>query len=673
MNYDYIYECIAFQKYDTQIPFAKLARYTISKLANNPNKGTKNYKYYTYLSKQEKNLLNQILYFFFEYSITIEERQRMVEIYQRRKDISDIYNYLYSKEVITFLKIKDLIKYFYIIGKKEVTLYAKSCHCTPFENKNKRGFSTNYGRLDKKMWQQYLLLNNFEAKAQLYCNINKVSMYEEGTRVRNLSFNGKKLRKDKIWSIHDYLKRNKKLNCWKFTKLPFTNEYEKNRYLQIREHIVERVMLVFLYTNKKYYKAFVCKNIKSFEAILDKKDKGWINEQIKTLCYDYDRMVNDEYRYSKERHLFALDDLSMMVFFVSCFLDKQNANMFCESLRKCFTNISYFTKIWKELGRNEISYNDSTMMFSKSEMITKNLATVCSCMKFKSRNRDEYSRIIEYISKMCNSLEVENVEDVDFLHSVYMESKYFNYMIKYVDANRINSIVNNKILLKYAIDRMSIEERNKYEKYFETNAEGLLEIVSDIKGLPVSKKIKCCALIGSLVNNLIKRVLNMNFNYFLAFSFLERDRNMLCRNNKRELKCSDDFINKYANKKYVEEYLKRKQIYDKDCFDEYRNTVAHMKCISKIYDINSISHIQSDFDLFHFLLQQCLSEIDCFQKSEKYSKYLEQGAKYGTPSRELIKIINLPFAYKPSRYNKLSYRTVFNKMNEKFDNRKKFF
>ena len=149
--------------------------------------------------------------------------------------------------------------------------------------------------------------------------------------------------------------------------------------------------------------------------------------------------------------------------------------------------------------------------------------------------------------------------------------------------------------------------------------------------------------------------------------------NMLCKNNKRELKCSDKFVEKYDNEKYVKEYEERKKEYDKGCFKAYRNTVAHMRCISKIYEIENITHIQSDFDLFHFLLQKYLLEIGCFKESEKYAKYLDAVAEYGTPSREVIKIMNLPFAYKPSRYNKLSYRNVFNKMNEKFDDRKKFF
>ena len=91
-------------------------------------------------------------------------------------------------------------------------------------------------------------------------------------------------------------------------------------------------------------------------------------------------------------------------------------------------------------------------------------------------------------------------------------------------------------------------------------------------------------------------------------------------------------------------------------------------------EIGDIAEIDCDFTLYHYLLQRYLfTTQDDFKKSDKYKIYYESVKQYHKPSRDLIKILNLPFAYKPSRYNKLSYKTVFNAVETEFDDSKRFF
>lgn len=191
-------------------------------------------------------------------------------------------------------------------------------------------------------------------------------------------------------------------------------------------------------------------------------------------------------------------------------------------------------------------------------------------------------------------------------------------------------------------------------------------------------------LIGSILNSIISKLIGINAKYYSAFSFLERDLNIVFGSKinlhkidgKKAMLLADDYVSKLDifKAKYINVFNVRRLIYVQKTYSDYRNTIEHIHVLDEIYNIDSIAKIDSFFTLYHYLIQKYLfSNKQSFMNTAKYGQYRNDFYTYGTPSREMIKVMNIPFAYNPARYNKLSYKSVFLKMEEAFNDEKRFF
>lgn len=677
ITFDNIFETIYFSRYYCDFPLKKLCQFIIDKNCK--------YKYYDYLSKKEKANFVYVLYFYIIASVNKDYLEKLSSIYHNSRNIKALYEYINGNKILKFLYLKNLVKCYYIISKKEIYLYAFHCKCTHQHSEKERGFpiSTN---MDRELIDSNILVNHFETKAQLLCNINKISSFQTGKRVRNNSYHGKKIRKDKVQSIQQYIKSTRKYEFWndifKNSNTTFINDrYEKNRYLQIRNSIVERALITILYTNKKYETEFVySNNSKCFADYLDKKSKRYIKTIISDLCFAYDNYYEFYYHYRNEKELDKIDLFSCSIAFLGNFIDKANFNQLCHSINKNVKNIAYFSAIWNKLSKSQMNYSTNLSFLSNVNVIEKNMNTIISIARLKPKNTDNYINITSYISKIAESLGSPHFNNRYLLRNVYKNTKYYNSLIKYVPVVEVKKILENKVLIKYTYDLLSIPERQKFENLLiKIKQEELWDISSfEFKNLSIEYTIAILSLIATLINSIITRILKINSVYFIALSFLERDLRMMYNknlNNSNALLCSNEYIEKYSsNNKYKVEYNERLSLYDTNCFKEFRNCIAHMNFIASISIVADISKIDSDFTLYHYLLQNyLLLNSSSFKLSQKYASYFNDVKTYHTPSRELIKILNLPFAYKPSRYNKLSYRSVFINMECNFDDSKRFF
>ena len=105
---------------------------------------------------------------------------------------------------------------------------------------------------------------------------------------------------------------------------------------------------------------------------------------------------------------------------------------------------------------------------------------------------------------------------------------------------------------------------------------------------------------------------------------------------------------------------------------EFRNAVDHMNVVRNADQyINDIAKFDSYFELYHYLLQRSLIDsyrygiengiITAESVNPKSLEYMELVEKYHTYCKDMVKALNVPFAYNLPRYKNLSINELFDR------------
>lgn len=358
--------------------------------------------------------------------------------------------------------------------------------------------------------------------------------------------------------------------------------------------------------------------------------------------------------------------------------------MLMDSIQRRLENINGMMDIWTQLDNRQLKYRNTLSIFNKTQDMLNDLYFIKSFVKLEKIRVDSYEQITAFIKKCLNSLNItEDLITEDLLNQIYINTKYFDSMIRYVDPDRINQVISNKKLMAFGFLTLNDKERSKY--LFGTNDKEIIFRITQINKCSNSiELVNLMALIGSILNSIVSKLIGINAKYYSAFSCLERDLNIVFGSKinlykidgKKAMLLADNYISKLdvSKVKYINEFNARRIIYAQKTYPDYRNAIEHIHVLDEIYNIDSIAKIDSFFTLYHYLLQKYLfSNKQSFMNTPKYEQYRNNFYKYDTPSREMIKVMNIPFAYNPARYNKLSYKTVFLEMEEAFNDKKRFF
>lgn len=299
----------------------------------------------------------------------------------------------------------------------------------------------------------------------------------------------------------------------------------------------------------------------------------------------------------------------------------------------------------------------------------------------------------------------------NFLVNNVIKSKKFLYIVKYCNPLTAKEFLKNTNIVEFTISRMDSNLKERYCQaigisFDENTANSLLtkkivdlsgEDFLDVKQNPKTndeklKKEQYSAILGlylAVMYVIIKSLVKVNAFYVIAISRLEFDTKMIMgeiqkeplEKNRRDVVIYSAILKDMLEK---DNYLKKTKYrhiqqnlgeYSNTLFIEYRNKIAHLSVINLGHKyINGVEKIYSYFGLYHYIMQRILR--DSREKIKNYegsdvenntiNKCFNDLEKFNYFSKDLINILNLPFAYNIARYKNLSIEDLFNSQDEKY-------
>ena len=297
----------------------------------------------------------------------------------------------------------------------------------------------------------------------------------------------------------------------------------------------------------------------------------------------------------------------------------------------------------------------------------------------------------------------------NFIINNVLESKRFQYLVRYANPETVCAMARNKTVTRFVLndipDAQILRYYNSFTgsdnemvpgirdnlataiaelsfsdfQYLRTNA----EYATATEAIELERKKSLVRLYLTVLYILIKNLNYVNSRYFLAFHCVERDSIIYDPSYRQEYadpkrkdfskfameRVNDDCLNARATK-YIKD---NKDNSDPMVIRGYRNAIEHMDAVRMahryIADIRSFS---SYFELYHYLVQRYL--IDDYRNDPyaqqkmaennsktKMPQYFALVEKHHTYCKDMVKALNVPFAYNLPRYKNLSINELFDR------------
>lgn len=296
----------------------------------------------------------------------------------------------------------------------------------------------------------------------------------------------------------------------------------------------------------------------------------------------------------------------------------------------------------------------------------------------------------------------------NFIVNNVISSDRFFYLIKYCNAGTCRKYAQSEKLVDLVLRRLPDSQIDRYTKIIAPNTKAgeskrsvlAKEIMSlDFNYIFNNKKaistegndkirMQCLvSLYMTVIYIATKNLVKANARYFIAFSCLDRDYdlfNMLTAHQKENadgtietryevgdyLALTEKFLSEEHYKTRVKEYLKgnlsEAKTLPAGVFSCYRNFISHMTAVTNAYkyigEMNAEDKI-SYYSIFNYILQRYLNEVYIDSKNalpEWYKSCMQKVEQYHSYNKDVIKILNMPFAYNLPRYKNLSVEYLFN-------------
>ncbi len=275
----------------------------------------------------------------------------------------------------------------------------------------------------------------------------------------------------------------------------------------------------------------------------------------------------------------------------------------------------------------------------------------------------------------------------NFIVSNVIDNRRFRYLIRYGNPGELKKIVKNEALVQFVLNRMPPEQIKKYyqsytgndprqhkemvafltEKLASFNAETFKDVRTSNKAsasehIEAEKQKALISLYLSVLYQVVKNLININYRYFLAFHMVERDGELQGIHISKDY---SDITREAIKKSAVTKSGKRFQKYlrsidsraAKNAINKFRNDVEHINIIRSLCEnCDNIGQIKSFYGLYHLLMQlwirKQLKPTDQFRK-----EYLDGLGNTFCPNA--VKVLCYPFGYNLSRYKNLSIEALF--------------
>ena len=321
----------------------------------------------------------------------------------------------------------------------------------------------------------------------------------------------------------------------------------------------------------------------------------------------------------------------------------------------------------------------------------------------------------DYLNSTIDQYKNNNFKN--FLINNVISSRRFIYVVRYVNPQLAKKMASHKPSLLFVLKRIKSDQIDKYY-YSLTNKNPSLvqhdekinqlaemmttihyeQFLSVVQGRPKGVKLssptpeenrfkeKQKAILGlylTIIYLFFKGLIRVNSRYTIAFYAFERD-NAIKLNNRRVFNLKENplgknsflsllhqFIENKRFKQRVNDYLLQNTNYfDTELFFTYRNNVAHLEVLnqSDLYFTQIHKVPSSYFEIYHTIMGLLFKHEGKF--SPFTSEKLNSVFQYQMYSKDLLHILNLPFAYNLPRYKNLSIEVLFDQ-NENIDQAKK--
>ena len=344
---------------------------------------------------------------------------------------------------------------------------------------------------------------------------------------------------------------------------------------------------------------------------------------------------------------------------------------------------------------NKASKNDNSLKALNESMIKD------AILAFGGKDTD-LDNLVKTISKATNGNKRKRTASLrNFIYSKIVNANNFRYIAEYSNPKQCLYIIRNKKVVRYVLRQIPVNQLDKYCSSMKIDLEKSIEekisiltnklqelnidfIVSnydnDIDGIT-----NLTGLYLTVVYRVIKNLVLINSYYSIAFTCLERD----CSLYKNELGSNYGVIDLSLVKLFVKKpnkFNKHNQSYinsNSDIFNNifpdvkkisynyyYRNNVIHLNAVHDFdkylsdFKLNTHFEMRSYFELYNYLIQKrFLNDFENSSKNkalpEEILRYEKDINEYSTYSKDLLHILNMPFAYNLARYKNLTIEDIF--------------
>lgn len=310
----------------------------------------------------------------------------------------------------------------------------------------------------------------------------------------------------------------------------------------------------------------------------------------------------------------------------------------------------------------------------------------------------------------------------NFIANNVIESARFRYLIRYGNTKKIKSLAKSEAAVGFVLSGIPDEQIERYYRAchdiadepafnYDEKRRYLTKVIKEMSfekirnagtvqksnasalDMDSEKKRRYQAVVRlylTVMYLMLKNLVNVNSRYVMGFHCLERDalyydvemkekcdlRNLVfelmgisdsvksaCLTGRCDPDKAENAGNRYLrNKRWYSIIFENLQHADKNTVREFRNTAAHLNAIRNIDEnIVGIAHVNSYFELYHYIVQRHIYNIGIKNPSDSTSEYLDKLNSFHTYNKDFVKAYCSPMAYNLVRYKNLTIDGLFDR------------
>lgn len=414
-----------------------------------------------------------------------------------------------------------------------------------------------------------------------------------------------------------------------------------------------------------------------------------------------------------------------LMYLLTCFLDGKEINDLLTTLINKFETIDSFLSVMKEQGI-ACKFARGYGMFNKSGMIARELRAINSFARM-SKPSPEAKRILfieaaqvlgysgdeEALGKYVDDILTEKGKFLangkgfrNFMINNVIESDRFKYLVRYANVKTVRQLANSRKVVHFVLKDIPDTQIIRYynsctgsmrDRCTPDMREGLANLITGITfeqfenvrqkaagNTPEAQdKVRKQAVIRLYLTVLylaVKNLVYVNSRYFLAFHCVERDSLICDPQYKDAYKAFPKDFARFARDRveqgrlnaratrYIQQNMANS---DPLMVLGFRNCVEHLGAVRYADKfIGDIAGVDSYYALYHYLVQRYLLEdyehdahVTEDMLNPKMPVYFKLLEKHRTYCKDMVKALNVPFAYNLPRYKNLSIAELFDRNN----------